>query len=66
MEGKWTNSHMISLDDIDPDKYPTLFKYWQALRKNPLQPNLPKWMVKHKDKLDSEVAGWMKDRKKNK
>ena len=57
---KWNNSHMISLEEIDPDKYPTLFKFWQAMRKNPKQPNLTKWMLKHKSKLDKEISDWSK------
>ena len=57
---KWSNSHMISLDEIDPDKYPTLFKFWQAMRKNPNQPNLTKWMVKNKSQLDKEISSWSK------
>jgi len=64
MDAKWSNKHMISLDEIDPDTYPTLFKYWQALRKDPHQPNLPKWMVKNKTKLDSELTKWLKQKKK--
>ena len=60
MDAKWTNSHMISLEEIDPDKYPTLFKYWQAMRKNPFQPNLVKWMVKNKPALDKEISSWSK------
>jgi hypothetical protein len=59
-EAKWTNSHMISLDEIDRNKYPTLFVYWSAMRKNPKQPNLVKWMVKNKPALDKEISTWSK------
>ena len=51
---------MIPLDEIDPDKYPTLFKYWQAMRKNPYQPNLTKWVLKNKEQLDKDNKGWAK------
>lgn len=56
----WNNNHMLSLDEIDPDNYPTLFKYWQAMRKNPYQPNLLNWKLKNKDKLDKEINTWSK------
>jgi hypothetical protein len=61
-EKKWDKSHMMSMDEIDPDKFPTLFKYWQAVRKNPFQKNLPKWMVANKKNLDKEISLWNKGR----
>lgn len=57
------NRHMMSLDKIDKTKYPTLFRYWQAMRTNPKQPNLVKWMVNNKLKLDSEIKAWTKAQK---
>mgnify|MGYP003332194165 FL=1 len=57
---KRSNDHMVPLSEIDPKVYPTLHKYWSALRKNPDQPNLPKWMVKNKTQLDKEISKWAK------
>ena len=57
---KWSNAHMMPMSNIDPDEYPTLHRYWQALRKDPTQPNLPKWMIKNRDKLDREITKWAK------
>ena len=60
MDANWSNDHMVPLSEIDPKVYPTLHKYWSALRKNPDQPNLPKWMAKNKVQLDKEIAKWAK------
>lgn len=52
---------MVPMSAIDKDKYPTLYKYWSAMRKDPTQPNLVKWMVKNKPALDNEIAKWSKE-----
>jgi hypothetical protein len=52
---------MVPMSAIDKDKYPTLYKYWSALRKDPAQPNLPKWMVKNRAALDKEISKWSKE-----
>jgi hypothetical protein len=51
---------MVPLSAIDKDKYPTLYKYWSAMRKDPTQANLPKWMAKNKPALDREISKWSK------
>ena len=54
------NSHMIPLSVIDKDKYPILYRYWSAMRKDPSQPMLKPWLRVNRDKLQDEVREWGK------
>lgn len=55
-----SKNHMVPLSCIDPKTYPTLYKYWSAVRKDPNQPNLSKWMIKNREQLDKEIGKWSK------
>ena len=52
---------MVPMSAIYKKKFPTLHLYWSALRKDPNQPNLMRWMMKNKAQLDKEIAKWGKE-----